>query len=418
MEPNEKIAKILRTDKDFVSVAAERLKSAAGRDGVLERIMKENEKAMSARLKILNSSSTSAEAIYLSLIDKIRADDRKLSEHFMLRNVSTEEGSRTILNFAKELSQVGKGFFLKQERAREFILKEPPKNIIKALGYKNAEELLDKEDLFEAYSALRFMEDRDWLNNVFFKQLESVAPGDFEEREIETRALGEKWQKAAKNFVKKKYHNVSHLKELGLIFVIPEKFDVPGEVIRLLTLVLHYLHEVSFYSDLFRLYAGAAKDHTFAQKLIAALRGDVLDRRFPEEQRGRKWMIVQRYLAKDDPYDWRLFEPHVNPEAIHWSKAEEDIARLGMRFGDLGLDFWNNLDHVGDYYADAGGTEALVSFNLIDTVVSLVQEKDMIKYLYHQQEALWNRIFSEYVGRHEMEEMMVESFDKGYIHLK
>src|SRR3989344_381028 len=415
MEPNEKIAKILRTDKDFVSVAAERLKSAAGRDGVLERIMKENEKAMSARLKILNSSSTSAEAIYLSLIDKIRADDRKLSEHFMLRNVSTEEGSRTILNFAKELSQVGKGFFLKQERAREFILKEPPKNIIKALGYKNAEELLDKEDLFEAYSALRFMEDRDWLNNVFFKQLESVAPGDFEEREIETRALGEKWQKAAKNFDKKKYHNVSHLKELGLIFVIPEKFDVPGEVIRLLTLVLHYLHEVSFYSDLFRLYAGAAKDHTFAQKLIAALRGDVLDRRFPEEQRGRKWMIVQRYLAKEDLYDWRLFEPHVNPEAIHWTKAEDDVARLGERFGKLELGFWHDLDFVGDYFPDASGVEVLVSFNLIDTVMSLVQERDMVKYLYHHQEALWNKIFMEYMGKEKTEELIIKNFDQGFI---
>jgi hypothetical protein len=197
--------------------------------------------------------------------------------------------------------------------------------------------------------------------------------------------------------------------------VIPEEFGIPGEVMRLFTLVLHYLHEVMFYSNLFKLYASSAPDHTFAQKLIAALRGDVLDIRFPEEQRGRKWMIVQRYLAKEDQFDWRLFEPHVNPEAIHWSKAEDDVARLGERFGKLEFGFWHNLDFVGDYYPDASGVEVLVSFNLIDTVMSLVQERDMVKYLYHHQEALWNKIFMEYIGKEKTEKLIIKNFDQGFI---
>jgi len=413
MEPFEKIAKVLRTDKDFVRVAAERLAVAAKGDDILKKIFDENERLMASRLAELGVSRRNAEAIYLSLIDKIRADDRRLSEYFMLKEASTEEGSRTILNFAKELANVGKGFFLKIDRAREFILREPPKNIIKAMGYKNAEELLAKEDIFEAYSALRFMEDREWLNNVFFKQLDGVSPEDFEEREIEVRALGEKWKEAAKNFMKKKYHNVSHLKELGLIFVIPEELGISGEVMRLFTLVLHYLHEIKFYSELFKMYS--ARDHEFAEKLISSLKGDVLDERFPEEQRGRKWMIVQRYLAKEDEHDWRLFEPHVNPEAIHWTKAEADVARLGERFGGLELGFWSNLDFVGDYFPDASGVEVLVSFNLIDTVMSLVQEREMVKYLYHHQEAMWNKIFMEYVGKEKTEELIIKNFDKGFI---
>lgn len=415
MEPYEKISRVLRTDKDYVITVAERLKTAAGKDDALKRIVEENERLMSMRLEELNVSSGSAEAIYLALIDKIRADDRKLAEYFMLRNISTEQGSRTILNFCKELANVGKGFFLKEEKARALILAEPPKNILKAMGYKSADELLKKEDLFEAYGALRFMEDRDWLNNVFFKQLEKITPDDFEEREIEVRALSAKWRDAARTFIKKKYHNVSHLKELGLIFVIPEELGIPGEVMRLFTLVLHYLHEIKFYSDLFKLYAQITETRTFAARLISALKGDVLDVRFSEEQRGRKWMIVQRYLAKEDPYDWRLFEPHVNPEAIHWMKAEDDVARLGERFGKLEFGFWRNLDFVGDYFSDASGVEVLVSFNLIDTVMSLAQERELVKYLYHHQEALWNKIFMEYIGKEKTEELIIKNFEQGFI---
>ena len=40
------------------------------------------------------------------------------------------------------------------------------------------------------------------------------------------------------------------------------------------------------------------------------------------------WRVVQTYLAKDDENDFRLFEPHVNPEAEHWLKVSEDLVRL------------------------------------------------------------------------------------------
>ncbi len=182
---------------------------------------------------------------------------------------------------------------------------------------------------------------------------------------------------------------------------------------RLFTLVLHYLNEVTFYSRLFQKYS--EKPEAFSERLISSLRGDVLDERFPEGKVA-DWMIVQRYLAKDDEYDWRLFEPHVNPEALHWSKAEQNVADFSKRFPDAGLDFWKDLDYVGGFFKTEAGIDNLVSLNLIDTVMSLVMDKDMIKYLYHHQEALWNKLFIEYVGGQEkMEEMIVNDFTKGYI---
>ncbi len=263
---------------------------------------------------------------------------------------------------------------------------------------------------------MRFIEGNDWLNNVFFKQYETLTPADFEEREITVRALTPRWDEAAETFVAKKHHNISHLKELGLVFVIPIALGISGELLRMLSLVLHYLHEIPFYSDMFRRIAETPT--TFSSNFISLLRGDVFDRRVPEGEKSL-WLVVQRYLAKDDENDWRLFYPHINPEAIHWYKAEEDLVEIGNKFNHFGpeIGFWHHLDWVGDYFKDEAGVPVLVSFDLVDTVMSLVKEKEMTKYLYHHQEALWNKIFREYFSRDELEKYAKDYLLQGYFEI-
>lgn len=416
MLPFEKIAMILRTDKDVVKTASNRLAEITGHDDVLARIVEYNNQVLAERLERLGARNFVAGEIYHKLLEKVRRDDVVLFEHLHRPVCDSEENCRPLLSFAKELANVGKGYFLKEEKAREFLEKEPPPNTLRHFKLSNVRELFKKFSLYEIYSALRFVEDREWLNFVFFKQLESVTPQDFEEREIEIHVLSSAWRELAAKFIKAKFHNVSHLKEFGTIFIIPSRIDIPGEAFRTFGLLLHYFHEVSFYSKLFRKFARDSQDD-FSQNLVSSLRGDVLDSRFSEEDRGLKWMIVQRYLAKEDPYDWRLFEPHVHSEAIHYSKAAADIARLGGRFPELGLDFWENLDYVGDYFKSERGAEVLISFNLMDAVMSLVQEKEQVKHFYHQQEALWNKIFSDYLGKDKLEELIINNFHRGFIDL-
>ena len=76
--------------------------------------------------------------------------------------------------------------------------------------------------------------------------------------------------------------------------------------------------------------------------------------------------------------------------------------------------FWQNLNWAGDYFKSDAGVDVLVSFNLVDTAMSLVKSKEMIKYLYHHQESLWNKIFTEYFGEEEMEKMMKENIIRGW----
>lgn len=410
----ERIARVLRTDKDTVGNLCKRMEEVTGKRNVPQKVVEENDMLVQKSLSALGIGEKAFNfEVYQALIDKVKSNDATIYKLFRQPRCIDYKGCKTLLNFAEELANVGEGFFLKKEKAVELLKNQPPLNIMKALGYTDVKELIEKEDIDQVFAALRFGEEQQWLNEVFFAQYRELTTDDFERRGIRLEVLDGKWLMIAEKFLKKKYHNVSHLKELGVIFVIPLELRTPGETMRVFGLILHYLHEVSFYAKLFTLYAQTPSN--FAERVISCLRGDVLDEQMHSHVVSN-WLIVQRYLAKDDEYDWRLFEPHVNPEALHWTKAEEDIARLNERFENLDLHFWHNLDFVGDFYRTESGVDNLVSFNLIDTVMSLVMEKDMIKYLYHHQEALWNKLFMEYVGgRDEMERLTIENFMKGYI---
>lgn len=400
MEYYEKIAKILRTDKDVIKGVEEHLGKVTGKHGVMDQIGKENEERIQNRLAKCNLPvDTPATQVYKALIERIEKDDKTLVRAMGKPECGTHSGCMTIQQFLKDTIDIGTGMFLKKERFIELLEKEPPQKILGALGYSNVAEMMQKEDWREIAAALRFFEGNGWINTNFLPHYTSLTPDDFEERPVEMIALDPKWNTLAQKFVQKKYHNISHLKELGIIFIIPITLHVPGELIRTVALLSHYINEVQFYSNLFK--DAAQKGNDFAQDIISLLRGDVIDER--EKVGEHNWMIIQRYLAKDDEYDWRLFAPHVNPEAVHWERAEHVLGQLGHRLGIEDLTFWEDLNWTGDYFSTDTGIDVLVSFNLIDTSMSLVMEKEMIKYLYHHQEALWNKIFISYFSEKEMD---------------
>ena len=419
MKPYEKIAKILRTDKDNVRLLEEKLSALTGKKDVMSKIVEENEATIRNRLDFLGlGRKITAKQIYDALISKIEADNDELFKVLDSPSASISSDWQRVLEIAQNISDKTKGFFLKQEKAVELLRNQPPEKILQVLNYKNVDELLEKENIFEIFSALRFVEGNEWLNENFFKQYESLKPDDFEKREIEVLALPERWAQIAQNFIKHKYHNISHLKELGIIYIIPLSLNISGETMRNFSLIFHYFNEVKFYSELFEKFAGNA--NSFAKNLISLLRGDAIDEHLPRPAPGKtQWLIIQRYLAKDDENDWRLFEPHINPEAMHWERAEKMLVKAGEVLNNFSADlaFWQNLNWIGDYFGTEAGIDVLVSFNLIDTAMSLVKEKELIKYLYHHQEALWNKIFTEYFNEEKIEEMMKENIVKGWFEI-
>jgi len=390
---------------------------ATGKKDVIKVIDNENKEKIEIVLEKLKVKRRSEE-IYKALIDRLEYADKQLFEHLGNPQLENPETVEPLIKLCYDVSKPRKGTFLKLEKAIQMLEKTPPPNIMKAFGYKNVNELLEKEDLFEVYSALRFMESREWMNTIFIKHYKTLTPKDFEQRDIKTIVLPVKWLKVGEKFVEKKYHNLSHLKELGVIFIIPIKIDAPGELSTVLTLLLHYINEVQFYSRLIVKYMEDEK--SFSQKLISFIRGDVGEAGLADINSNLRWLIVQRYLSKDYPVDPRLFLNHVNPEAIHWGKATDQITSCEehLPVEEFGLTLWHDLDYVGGFFPTSeGGRILLVSFDLVDNIMTLVK-KIAVKHLYHQQEALWNRIYTGYMGEKGFDNVILDNLDKGYIEIK
>ncbi len=418
LEPYKKIAAILRTTPDTLFELDQRMGKTTGQDGVIEAIANQNDILVVKTLNEIGlTRNASAETVYTTLIRNLIYTDQHLFEVLDKPDLSKMDSTcGKLCEMAFKLYTPPKGLFIKKEKVAQLLDKYPPDNMLKHFGYASSKELLEKEGFSSVVSALRFTQSTDWMHKFFDVAYGDLKPEDFEERDVELKILETKWLNVAEKFLEKKYHNISHLKEYGIIFVIPLPIDTAGETLRMFTLILHYLHEVPFYSGLFRKYI---KDSDFITKLQSLLRGDVPENRIEMKEKP-VWRVVQRYLAKDDVNDFRLSEPHVNPEAEHWFKVSEDLGRLSRMMGSsgdkMGLEYWSTLDYVGDFFKDEQGREQLVSFDLIDLIMSLVK-KGQVKYLYHQQEALWNKIFSEYLGREKMNQLIEENLIKGFIEL-
>lgn len=415
-DPHSRIQRMLRVPKELIDSLESSMNLATGKTGVRAELESDIDQMLTNRLERLGlNRNASSEEVYANLLALTEQTNTALQEIFSHPQFDTAEGCKNMLDETHKLSGVHKGFFLKKEKAIEFLHLNPPQNVLKETGYPNVDSLLAKENLWDVYASLRFAESMQWLNSVFLRSYEDLTADDFEEREITVHVLGKEWAAMGRKYVGHKLHNISHLKELGVIFVLPYEEQKDGETIQIFTLVLHYLHEVDFYSGLFKHFS---EEKEFTKYLTSALRGDIFGLAMTDHGQAM-WRIVQRYLAKDDANDPRLFEPHVNPEAIHWLKGERDIEKLAQKFQEHGVDisFWKDLDYVGAYFPSKSlKRDVLVSFDLIDNTISFVKKSDIeSKYLYHQQEALWNEFFMRYVGEEKTEEVLRKHFTRGFL---
>ncbi len=411
-----KLARLLRTSDEVVLGLKEKMEKASGKKGVIKDIISKNDKRVKERLEEMGLTLESeAKDVFKGLLEKAREVDNNLYNKFHKPEISTEKGCRSLINTTKELVGDLNGFYLKEEKAKELFRLNPPRQVMAALGYGNdVDKMLERENIFELFASLRFAEESDWMNNVFFKPYEDLTVNDFEKRDLKVMVLPEKWTSIGKKFLGKKLHHMSHLKEMGLAFIIPVDQQHPGEITYLFFMILHYIHETDWYSKLFEKYS---QDEDFAKKMIETLKVKATNDPLPNDNQ-ISWRIIPSYLAKKDKKDPRLAEPHINPEALFFAQTADVIQKFAGRFPEIGFDFWKNMDITGEYFK-SDESEILISFDLFDNGVYLQQGQTDFnaKYLYHQQEALWNEIFSQYMGQDKMEELMIDNLHKGYVSL-
>ncbi len=99
----ERIAKILRTDKDFVYAVEKRLSSVTGKGGVFEKIIFENDARIKDRLERLRvPNEARAKDVYDALISKVESHDSMLCSGTGINKCSMPSDFERTVEIAKK----------------------------------------------------------------------------------------------------------------------------------------------------------------------------------------------------------------------------------------------------------------------------------------------------------------------------
>jgi len=398
---------LLDAKEPLFSLSLKQLEEATGRHGIDTKLIGDIiEKTHKATRELgLDHGDTTGRELYHALLAKIREHDEHLARAIGGDDAKNVQKLLPLIKKAVESADVPKScWVLKRSVAKEMLRATPPPTIMKILGYRSVDSMLKHEHLAEIYGALRFAESPEWLN-AFNEQYKSLKPSDFETREIEFVAMPlERWGDIAEHFVAKKRHNVTHLKELGVIMLLPIKLrTLPGITITAMPLMFHYINEIRLYSAFFKLQQ---VKKNFGEIFVTTL---IADPGKAAVMAGSHvhWRVIQRYFGKlENESPPEIFEPHVQPEDLHWRRAEEALYKIDPELG-----FWRGLDYVGRF--EDGRP---IPFNLMDVSVAYCTNAPYEKrVIYHFRESLWNEIFMRYMGQKTLEQQVLQQLDNDMI---
>ncbi|MFY9227858.1 MAG: TIGR00730 family Rossman fold protein [Candidatus Microsaccharimonas sp.] len=399
---------LLDAEEPIFSKALFQLEQESGRTGADVKLIGDITQKASESLRTLglNPALASGEEIYYALQSRVEKDIKRLTK---VIGADQSEDVQYLVPFmidaANNVEFNRKVFVLKRDKAKDLLRQMPPRTLMKKLGYSDVEELFNNEDFDEIYTALRFSEGPEWLNK-YDELFSTVTADDYEMRDLRILKMDhDKYVDLAKHFVEKKLHNVTHTKEMGTIVVVPmHAKTMRGLVLKTLPLLLHYMNEIKLYSTFFKLKS--SKTH-FGKTVVETL---IADPGNASQMAGSKihWRVIQRYLGrhKEDSIDTVAFEPHLQPEDLHWRRAEDLLYMI-----DPELEFWKDRDYVGLQYDGFP-----VAFNLFDVSFAYSNKEPYSgRYAYHFRESLWNEIFVRYMGFKNLATQVLEQLDNDMI---
>lgn len=402
-----RLSLFLQAKEPLFDHALDQLEKRSGRKGADVKLTAELAEKSANFIKTIGlNPNCSGEELYLALTKQIEEQDAHLAKTIGGTNATNvDEMVPLAIRRLEQIQMPRSCFAMKYEKAAQILVERPPQQLMQRLGYDSAEKLVKDEDLAELFIAIRFTEGPDWLND-FNTVYESLTPDDFETRPIKlVRFSRAKWGDVADHFIEKKKHINTHSKEMGVVAILaPGATHMKAITLKVITLTLHYYNEVRLYSAYFKLLS---KGNNFGKILSETLIADIPTVKLIEHGNVH-WRVIQRYYGKIGEADKHpeVFEPHLQPEDLHWRHAEKILYQIDPEMG-----MWRDMDYVATLKGDD-----IITFNLMDVALSYANEVPYEdRYLYHFRESLWNEVFARYMSEASLEEQLLIKLDNAIV---
>lgn len=400
------ISDLLSAEEPLFSISLRQLEENSGKPAVDVRLTAEIIGKVRLKTKELglDPDDTTGKELYTALVNKIEEHNKHLRTAIGGTDKDTVTDLIPKMKAAADKVDIPRDcWVLRKSVAKRFLRESPPKQMMKLLGYKSIDSMLKNENILELLGALRFSEGASWLN-AYNEKYKTLKPTDFETRKIEIIIMPQRWADMCEEYVHKKKHNITHSKEMGVVIMLPVKKDhIDGITIWATSLLFHYINEVRLYSSFFKMQQVKPD---FGKILVNTLIADPSD---AAVMAGNKvhWRVIQRYFGKlENEVHPEVFQPHVQPEDLHWRHAEGILYEIAPE-----LKFWEDLDFVGVMHG-----KRPVVFNMMDVAASYANKTPYSKReIYHFREALWNELFMRYMGESMLEKQILKQLDNDMI---
>lgn len=395
------LSELLAAEEPMFSVALQKLERVSGNSSVDVRLTAEivGKVHMKLRSLGLDPKDTTGRELYAALIGLLQKHDTFLAKRIGIEDPdNVEEVLDRIFDAVPALNVPMKAWVLKPAAAKRLLKQTPPRRVMKQLGYRSVDSMIKRESIHELFAALRFIESKVWLDR-FIAKYKVLRPADFEIRRIElVRMDTDKWGKSAMRYVQTTRQNITYLKELGVVAMLPLPISrMSGLTIITLPLILHYINEIRVYATFFK---SRQTRPDFAQTIIETLVHDP-DKHASVVGNAVHWRVIHRHLSSGSATISDVFEPHIDADDLIWRKAEETLYRL-----EPALHFWYDMDYAGVVFDGRP-----VSFNLTDTAISYANNLAYGQQsVYHMRQSIWNEIYLRYMKERGVEQQVAKQF--------
>lgn len=340
----------------------------------------------------LDPQDTTGPELYSALHERLKADDVRVRTVLGITDQSTPADVLASVHNLLATAEVHKTCFaLKLPVAKRLLKKKVPKNVMKKLGYRSVESMLKHEPVAQLFAAAALCESPTW-QKAFHDQYVALHPSDFEVRPIQLYLpQSKKWNDLAAAYVPTVKQNLLTFKELGAVVMLPMEGRLEGLTITMLLLSLHAMNDIRSYSSYIKLqqvkqrFGATVRDTAYTEPSIAA------------ELAGKPvlWKTIHRYYARfKEAYHPEIFEPHVQPEDLTWTHAEDILSKL-----EPALDFWRGTQHLSLMHQGQP-----VSCNMLDVALGFYNNLAFGDRIVHfLRDELWHELTLKYLHQENLQ---------------
>lgn len=387
------LSELLGAEQPGFGMTIRQLESATGKPSTDIRLTSEIAQRAQQKLRALHLDphDTTAEELYQTLLGRFQSDEKLARDILGLPDAASSiEVHSASIKFVQ--SQIGKRpvFAIKNSVAKKLLKKVPPKKAMKQLGYRSLDSMLKHESAAHLYVAAFLCESLAWRKK-FLEQYTTLQPSDFELKSVDlSMPQSKRWETVA-DLVAKQQYPILVFKELGSVVALPQS-SRPVTVLTDILLIASALNDIQSATSFLKLQQMKPDFGNFVRTIAEdepLTKAKLMDRVVP-------WRVVHQYYARfAKAYNPLIFEPHIQPDDLHWLHPESVLQEIHPA-----LNFW----HDTRYTAHVHGADK-VSLNLFDAARNAMANSSFAERTTQAlKQSLWQELMIRYLDQANVEQ--------------